>query len=181
MKTFIQSLLAIGAAVTISTAPAQEPVSTGNIVGMEPAKGTVTIRSDQTNGMITFFGADKANVFTADGQPYILQNIKLGTKVTIQYAARADHWYISKIILPAGMVGAEAPSPSKAPMPAAPTQSNANGPAGPTTTPIQAPGRGAIVNVEPPTTEAGRDMRSGDITKQANPQQPRTVPATIRR
>src|SRR4051794_7366691 len=99
MKALLCSLAALGLLLS-GSAYAQEPVSTGIIAGMQPKEGTLTIRSDQTNGLVTFFGADKANIFTSDGQPFLLQNLKVGSKVTIQYATRGKKWYISKMILP---------------------------------------------------------------------------------
>jgi len=107
MKALLCSLAAL-ATLLVGNVVGQELVSTGIIAGLQPKEGTLTIRSDQTNGIVTFFGADKANIFTSDGQPYLLQNLKPGVKVTIQYAARGEKWYISKMILPPGVTPPEA-------------------------------------------------------------------------
>lgn len=78
----------------------QEPVSTGIVQGTVPAAGTLTIRSDQTTTPLTFWGMERANIFTADGQLATVGDIEPGMPVTVQYAVRGKRWYISKVILP---------------------------------------------------------------------------------
>lgn len=85
----------------ISTVQAQEPVSTGIVHGMVEKAGVLTLRSDQNQRLLTFHGMDKANVFTADGQPAKMADMQVGQRVTVQYATRDGKWYISKVILPA--------------------------------------------------------------------------------
>ncbi len=61
----------------------------------------LTMRSDQNQRLITFYGMEKANAFTADGQPAKMADMQVGQRITVQYATRGDKWYISKVILPA--------------------------------------------------------------------------------
>ncbi|RYD74620.1 MAG: hypothetical protein EOP84_19600, partial [Verrucomicrobiaceae bacterium] len=108
MKTFSLSSLVAAAVLglgSITVSQAQEPVSTGTIQGLVPRAGTLTLRSDQTSRPITFYGIDRATIFTEDGQPALIGDLEAGMKATIQYAVRGNRWYISKIILP----GARAP------------------------------------------------------------------------
>ena len=103
MKTSSFSSLLAAAVVglgTITVSQAQEPVSTGTIQGFVPRAGTLTLRSDQTSRPITFYGVDRANIFTEDGQPAVIGDLQTGMKATVQYAVRGKRWYISKIILP---------------------------------------------------------------------------------
>jgi hypothetical protein len=90
------AVLAVGTPALL----AQEPVSTGIIQGVVPKAGTLTIRSDQTTRPITFYGMDRANIFTADGKPALIGDLQPGIKVTVQYAIKGERWYISKVLLP---------------------------------------------------------------------------------
>jgi Cu/Ag efflux protein CusF len=104
MKTRLFSTFAAAVALVcsgISTVQAQEPVSTGIIHGLVEKAGVLTLRSDQNQRLLTFHGMDQANVFTADGQPAKMADMKVGDRVTVQYATRNGKWYISKVILPA--------------------------------------------------------------------------------
>jgi formylmethanofuran dehydrogenase subunit E-like metal-binding protein len=85
---------------TAGVVTAQEPVSTGIIQGIQPKEGTLTLRSDQTQNLTTFFGVDKANIQTTDGQVMTIDSLQLGTRVTVQYTQRGKQWFISKVILP---------------------------------------------------------------------------------
>jgi hypothetical protein len=102
MKThsFASVLAAAVLAVGTPALVAQEPVSTGTIQGVVPKAGTLTLRSDQTTRPITFYGMDRANIFTADGKPALVGDLQPGMKVTIQYAIKGERWYISKVLLP---------------------------------------------------------------------------------
>jgi len=85
---------------SITVSHAQEPVSTGTVLGLAPAAGTLTIRSDQTSSALTFYGMERANIFTSDGGVAVIDNVQPGMRVTVQYAVRGNRWYISKVILP---------------------------------------------------------------------------------
>src|SRR3954466_12827244 len=102
MKALIRSLFLIAALLLggASLAFAQQ-VSTGIIQGYQPQAGTLTIRSDQTQGMITFFGVNKSNIFTADGVVATIAELPLGSRVTVQFTERDKQWFVSKVILPA--------------------------------------------------------------------------------
>src|SRR4051794_31273887 len=109
MKALIRSFFLVAALLLggASLALAQQ-VSTGIIQGFQPKAGTLTIRSDQTQGLITFFGVDKSNIFTADGKVSTIADLPLGSKVTVQFTERDKRWVVSKVILPA-----EAPRAAK--------------------------------------------------------------------
>lgn len=92
----VAALLLGGASVTFA-----QQVSTGVIAGYQPKEGTLTVRSDQTQGLITFFGVDKANIFTADGKISNIADLPLGSKVTVEFSERDKKWFVSKVILPA--------------------------------------------------------------------------------
>jgi hypothetical protein len=95
------SIYAAAAALLVSAplTQAQEPVSTGVIQGLAPKAGTLTLRSDQTTRPVTFYGMDKANIFTADGKVAKIADLQPGMKATVQYAVRENRWYVSKVIL----------------------------------------------------------------------------------
>ncbi|MHA3771910.1 hypothetical protein ACXR0O_10280 [Verrucomicrobiota bacterium sgz303538] len=102
MKTSSLTSLLAAAALWLGSAvisQAQEPVSTGTIQGLVPWAGTLTLRSDQTHGPMTFWGIDRANIFSADGQPAGIGDLQPGMNVTVQYAVRGRKWYISKVML----------------------------------------------------------------------------------
>lgn len=85
---------------SITVSHGQEPVSTGIVQGLVPAAGTLTIRSDQTSSALTFYGMERANIFTSDGALASIDSVQPGMPVTVQYAVRGNRWYISKVILP---------------------------------------------------------------------------------
>jgi hypothetical protein len=139
MKAFIRSFLLVaalllgGASLTFA-----QKVSTGIIQGYQPKAGTLTIRSDQTQGLITFFGVDKANIFTADGKVATIAELPLGSKVTVEFTEKDKQWFVSKVILPAS-----APAPGTK----------------------LAPARGGLpINAEPSNSRAAITARDGDIT-----------------
>lgn len=103
MKTRTLVPFFAAAALLLGTLPsgAQETVSTGTIQGVVPQVGTLTIRSDQTTRPLTFWGMDRANIFTADGQPAVVGDLVPGMRVTVQYAVQGKRWLISKVILDA--------------------------------------------------------------------------------
>ncbi len=113
MKTFSLGSLVAAAVLwlgSITATQAQELVSTGLVQGLAPRAGILTLRSDQTSRPITFYGIDRATIFTADGQPALIGDLQPGMQATVQYAMRGKRWYISKIILaaqrPSVVVGA---------------------------------------------------------------------------
>ena len=155
MKTLLRSLL-FAALLLLGAAPSlfAQAVSTGIIAGFQPKEGTLTIRSDQTKTLMTFFGLEKANIYTADGKVVLLKDLPLGSQVTVEYAERGDkHWYIAKVILPAevppGRPGAAIP-------------------------------QGLQVNGVPTDSTAYRTAHDGDITTHADAQ-PGRVEAVKRR
>ena len=85
---------------SITVSHGQEPVSTGIVQGLAPSVGALTIRSDQTSSSLTFYGLERANIFTSDGALANVGSIQPGMPVTVQYAVRRNRWYISKVILP---------------------------------------------------------------------------------
>lgn len=87
---------ALGAGV--STARAQEPVTTGVVQEVIPKTGVLTIISDQQHKPVTFYGAGKSNIFSVDGSPAQLSDLERGKRVTVQYAERKGVWYIEKIM-----------------------------------------------------------------------------------
>lgn len=93
---------------------AQELVTTGVVIESMPQKGMLTVRSDQTNGPITFQGVAATNIFTVDGNPAQLLDLTTGTKVTIQYATRGNVLTVAKIMFgeakPAGAMTPAAPA-----------------------------------------------------------------------
>lgn len=154
MKAFLRSLLIVAALLIGSTSFSFAQLSsTGIIEGYQPQAGTLTIRSDQTQGMITFFGVDKANIFTADGKAVTIAELPLGSKVTVQFTEREKKWYVSKVILPAAN-----PPGNKAPAP-----------------------QGLIINAEPPDTRASINARDGDITTNADVKKPKVERLRIQR
>jgi hypothetical protein len=90
------SLLALGAGV--SSARAQEPVTTGVVTEVIPKTGVLTVLSDQTHKPVTFYGAGKSNIFSTDGAPAQLVDLTVGRQVTVRYAERNGAWYIEKIM-----------------------------------------------------------------------------------
>jgi hypothetical protein len=101
MKALLRPILcALVALATAVSLHAQELVSTGLIQGIQPQEGTITLRSDQTQNTTTFFGVDKAQIFSSDGQPMALGGLQLGTRVTINFAQREGRMYVQKIITP---------------------------------------------------------------------------------
>jgi hypothetical protein len=149
MKAFLRSFFLIAALLLggASLALAQQ-VSTGVIQGFQPKEGTLTIRSDQTQGLITFFGVDKSNIFTADGKISTLADLPLGSRVTVQFTERDKQWFVSKVILP----------------PANPPGAK---------TPLQ---QGLVINAEPLDSRASINARDGDITTNADVKKPRVEP-----
>jgi hypothetical protein len=118
MKTRFLSTVAL-AAVLLSAHPAafaQEPVSTGIVTNVLAKDGVLTIRSDQNGQPLTFHGMDRANIFSADGQPALIGDLQTGMKVTVQYGVRGQRWYISKVVLPEmrGNAGAAAAAATSA-------------------------------------------------------------------
>ena len=87
------------------TAQAQEPVSTGVVQEVVAATGVLTIRSDQTQRAITFYGLNTANIFTVQGAPAQLSDLQTGTPVTVQYAIRDNRWFVSKVMFSAAGSG----------------------------------------------------------------------------
>lgn len=150
MKAFLRSFVLI-AALLLGGAVATfaQQVSTGVIAGYQPKEGTITIRSDQTQGLITFFGVNKANIFTADGKISNIADLPLGSKVTVEFTERERRWFVSKVILPA-----EAPPGAKLP-----------------------PAReGLVINAEPSDSRAAITARDGDITTHADIKRPHVEP-----
>jgi hypothetical protein len=98
MKTSFFAALA-ATALSLSCAVAQVPVSTGIVEGITPKDGALTILSDQTHGNLSFYGLEKAPIFTADGKVLQLSDLLPGQRVTLEYAARDNRSYVSKVIL----------------------------------------------------------------------------------
>ncbi len=65
------------------------------------------MRSDQTARDMSFNGLDHANIFTADGKALTIGDLSPGQRVTLEYAVRDKHWYISKVILSEPRPGAD--------------------------------------------------------------------------
>ena len=150
------------AAVLFAAVPetqAQEPVSTGIIQGMVPKAGTLILRSDQTTRPITFYGMDRANIFTADGKAATVADLQPGMKATIQYAVRENRWYISKIILAEQRGNAVVGAPINAD-PALRTKAATDGDI------TTQPGAKAAVDNDITTQPANRAATDGDITTQ---------------
>jgi hypothetical protein len=96
MKT---SLLTAAIALCASALFAQEPVSTGFIRQVVPRTGVLVIRSDQNHQDMTFFNADRATIFRADGKALTTADLQPGQRVTVKYGERNKKWYITQIIL----------------------------------------------------------------------------------
>jgi hypothetical protein len=137
---FVAALLLAGASLTLA-----QQVSTGVIQGYQPKEGTLTVRSDQTQGLITFFGVDKSNIFTADGKIATIAELPLGSRVTVQFTERDKQWFVSKVILPAE-------NPPGARRPAQ---------------------QGLVINAEPLDSRAAITARDGDITTSSDVKKPR--------
>jgi hypothetical protein len=136
----VAALLLAGASLTLA-----QQVSTGVIQGYQPKEGTLTVRSDQTQGLITFFGVDKSNIFTADGKIATIAELPLGSRVTVQFTERDKQWFVSKVILPA-----ENPPGAKRPAQ-----------------------QGLVINAEPLDSRASITARDGDITTNSDVKKPR--------
>lgn len=121
MKTFLRPFLFVAALLFggSSLALAQQ-VSTGIIEGYQPQAGTLTIRSDQTKGLITFFGVNKSNIYTTDGKVASIAELPLGSKVTVHFAEKDKQWFVSRVVLPPA-----APMPKGLPVNAEPPNSRA--------------------------------------------------------
>jgi hypothetical protein len=98
MKTSFFAALA-ATALSLSCALAQQPVSTGIVEGITPKDGALTILSDQTHENLSFYGLEKATIFTADGKPLLLGDLLPGQRVTLEYAVRDNRSYVNNVIL----------------------------------------------------------------------------------
>jgi len=153
-------LLALGfTCLGCPDAKAQEPVSTGIIQGTVPKAGTLTLRSDQTTRPITFYGMDRANIFTADGKAATMADLQPGLQVTIQYAVQGDRWYISKVVLPEQ----RNTLPAGAPVNVSPAATSPAARDGDITT---QPGSAAAIDGDITTQPGSNAARDGDITTQ---------------
>lgn len=108
----------------------------------------MTIRSDQTQGLITFFGVDKSNIFTADGKISTIADLPLGSRVTVQFTERDKQWFVSKVILPAANPPGVKPQSQQ----------------------------GLVINAEPSDSRAFIKANDGDITTSADVKKPRVDP-----
>jgi hypothetical protein len=162
MKTSIIASLS-AAALWLTGAPettAQEPVSTGIVQGVAPKTGTLTIRSTQTARPITFYGMEKANIFSVDGSPALITDLEPGMPVTVQYAVRGDRWFISKVILSSNTQTTLTPVVPNATV-ASPALRSPAARDGDITT---QPGSKAAVDFDITTQPTGRAAVDGDIT-----------------
>ena len=96
MKTSLCTALAV---LCASALFAQEPVSTGLIRKVTPKTGTLIVRSEQTNTDLTFYNADRANIFRADGKALTTADLEEGQRVTVKYGIRQNRWFVREIIL----------------------------------------------------------------------------------
>lgn len=162
MKTLLIASLS-AAALWLNGAPqavAQEPVSTGVVQGVAPKTGVLTIRSNQTQRPVTFYGIDKATI-TAGQRPALITDIQPGMLVTVQYAIRGDKWYISKLLLPENTVSSLAPATVTVPVAVDPALRT---PAARDDDRTTQPGSKAAVDGDITTTPAGRAAVDDDRT-----------------
>ncbi len=91
----------IAAAFFLDASPAEaQVVTTGTVVGVDPEKGLVTVRSDQSNRMINFVNMQKAPISRASGKAAKLEEVWTGMHVSISYAQRAGRWYVGRLYIP---------------------------------------------------------------------------------
>ena len=101
--SFIRSLVpALAAACFFAgAAPARaQVVTTGIVIGVDPAKGIVTLRSDQTNRATNFVNMQKAPISRASGTVAKLEDVWTGMRVTVSYAQRGGRWYVGRLYIP---------------------------------------------------------------------------------
>ena len=98
MKNHLFGLFAAAVCLPLLSS-AQELVSTGTIKEVVPKTGIVTLHSDQTTHDISFYGLERANIFTGDGKVLAVRDLQPGQRATLEYAVRGKRWYISKVIL----------------------------------------------------------------------------------
>jgi hypothetical protein len=93
---------ALAAAFFFAPRPAAEAqvVTTGVVMGVEPAKGIVTLRVDSTNKPMSFVNMQKAPISRASGKAAKLEDVWTGMRVSVSYAQIAGRWYVARLYIP---------------------------------------------------------------------------------
>ena len=95
------ALAVAGAFFLAALAPAEaQVVTTGIVLGVDPGKGIVTVRSDQTNRATNFVNMQKAPISRASGKPAKLEDVWTGMRVSISYAQLGGRWYVGRLYIP---------------------------------------------------------------------------------
>ncbi len=93
--------LILGLLVFGATTPSKaQVVTTGVVIGVEPAKGLVSLRVDSTNRAMNFVNMQKAPVSRASGKSAKLEDVWTGMRVTVSYAQIAGRWYVKRLYIP---------------------------------------------------------------------------------
>lgn len=163
MKTHTIFSVLFAAATLWSTtvATAQQPVTTGTVVGVSKEEGTITIRrTEQPAAPITFHGMDKTNLQMADGQVATIDGVTPGMMATVYYSQVGNKMMVSKVQVQAARAGTAAGVTTT-------TSSPTKGSSTVTTAPANPPVSSAVP-ITPGTAAAVRSKAAndGDITTQ---------------
>jgi hypothetical protein len=101
MNTLLRLSLAASLFLGVSSVPAlaqvEGRVTTGVIEKVSADTGVMTVRTEQTQRPMTFYGIDKAMLEHTLGKQPTLTDLAPGMAVTIRYAARGQQWFVDKI------------------------------------------------------------------------------------
>ena len=158
MNTLLRLSLAASLFLGFSSAPAlaqaEGRVTTGVIEKISTDTGVMTVRSQQTQRPITFYGIDKAMLVHTLGKQPMITDLAPGMPVTIRYAARGKQWFVDKITY-----GESAPGPGILNGNATPTNvTGTTAPAIPTTIVPTQPAAAGVPSGAQSTVPAGQPI-----------------------
>lgn len=149
LRLSLAASLLLGVSSTPALAQVEGRVTTGVIEKISPDTGVMTVRTQQTQRPMTFYGIDKAMLEHTLGKQPTITDLAPGMPVTIRYAVRGKQWFVDKITYgesapgpgiltgnttPTNSTGVTAPNVpatvSPAPQPVVPTQSTSRTPLG---------------------------------------------------